>query len=58
MVSDTVQTSEAIFLIQRLQDWVDAKQVLYLLFLDWSKAFDTIKLFLWLLKGLHTLEDA
>jgi len=38
-------TNEAIFLIRRLQDLVDAKrnQALYLLFLDWSKAFDTIK---------------
>lgn len=38
-------TSEAIFLIRRLQDLVDAKrnQALFLLFLDWSKAFDTIK---------------
>ncbi|CAE7263960.1 unnamed protein product [Symbiodinium natans] len=38
-------TSDAIFLVRRLQDLVDAKrnQVLHLLFLDWSKAFDTIK---------------
>ena len=38
-------TNEAIFLIRRLQDLVDAKrnQALFLLFLDWSKAFDTIK---------------
>ena len=44
-------TNEAIFLIRRLQDLIDAKdlvdakrnQALFLLFLDWSKAFDTIK---------------
>ena len=38
-------TNEAIFLIRRLQDLVDARrnQSLFLLFLDWSKAFDTIK---------------
>ena len=39
-------TAEAIFLVRRLQDLVDAKrhQVLYLIFLDWSKAFDKIRL--------------
>ena len=38
-------TSEAIYLVRRLQDLVDAKQnqVLYLMFLDWSKAFDRIR---------------
>ena len=38
-------TSEAIYLIRRLQDLVDAKQhqVLCLMFLDWSKAFDRIR---------------
>ena len=38
-------TAEAIFLVRRLQDLVDAKkhQVLYLLFIDWSKAFDKIR---------------
>ena len=38
-------TSEAIYLVRRLQDLVDAKkhQVLYLMFLDWSKAFDKIR---------------
>ena len=38
-------TSEAIFLMRRLPDLVDAKenQALFLLFLDSSKAFDTIK---------------
>ena len=38
-------TSDAIFLVRRLQDLVDAKhsRVLHLLFLDWSKAFDAIK---------------
>ena len=38
-------TSEAIYLVRRLQDLVDAKkyQVLYVLFLDWSKAFDKIR---------------
>ena len=38
-------TAEAIFLVRRLQDLVDAKrhQVLYLMFLDWSKAFDKIR---------------
>ena len=38
-------TSEAIYLIRRLQDLVDAKQhqVLYLMFLDWSKVFDRIR---------------
>ena len=38
-------TSEAIYLVRRLQDIVDAKkhQVLYLMFLDWSKAFDKIR---------------
>ena len=38
-------TSEATYLIRRLQDLVDAKktQVLYLMFLDWSKAFDKIR---------------
>ena len=38
-------TSEAIYLIRRLQDLVDAKQhqVLYLMFLDWSNAFDRIR---------------
>ena len=37
-------TSEAIYLVRRLQGLVDAKktQVLYLMFLDWSKAFDKI----------------
>ena len=38
-------TAEAIFLVRRLQDLVDAKkyQVLHLMFLDWSKAFDKIR---------------
>ena len=38
-------TSEAIYLVRRLQDLVDAKQhqALYLMFLDWSKAFDRIR---------------
>ena len=38
-------TAEAIFLVRRLQDLVDAKrhQVPYLLFIDWSKAFDKIR---------------
>ena len=35
----------AIFLVRRPQDLVDAKKhhVLYLLFIDWSKAFDKIR---------------
>ena len=39
-------TSEAIYLVTCLQDLVDAKknQILYLIFLDWSKAFDKIRL--------------
>ena len=38
-------TAETIFLVGRLQDLVDAKrhQVLYLMFLDWAKAFDKIR---------------
>ena len=38
-------TAEAIFLVRRLQDLVDAKrhQVLYLTFLVWYKAFDKIR---------------
>ena len=38
-------TSEAIYVDRRLQDLVDAKkiQVLYLIFLDWNKAFDKIR---------------
>ena len=36
-------TNEAVFLIRRLQDLVAKRnQALFLLFLDWSKAFDTI----------------
>ena len=38
-------TSEAIYLVPRLQDLVDTKQhqVLYLMFLDWNQAFDRIR---------------
>ena len=38
-------TAEATFLVRRLQDLVDVKrhQILHLLFLDWSKAFNKIR---------------
>ena len=38
-------TSQAVYLVCHLRDLVDAKrhQVLYLMFLDWSKSFDRIR---------------